>query len=327
MATPQILIPPMPDRLDGVRRRVGVEVEFTGLDAHQAAGLVVELYGGSVERLDEHRNAVRGSRLGDFRIELDMMAAHPDKSGAEQPRGKLDRLEERFRGLVGDVGSLIMPYEIICPPVEIERLEEVDLLVRTLRERGAVGTEGGLLYAFGLHLNPEIPSRDGGPLLDILKAYLLLSPWLRQDIDVDLARRVSPFIQKFADEYVSLVVDPNYRPDLRRWAEDYVRANPSRNRELDLFPLFAELVPDVLKLAPGDPHIRKRPTFHWRLPNSLVGVKDWSIVPDWNRWVQVERLASDRWALDELGALWRDCQRCRALEDWPQLVARWLPPT
>ncbi|HYE52777.1 MAG TPA: amidoligase family protein [Azospirillaceae bacterium] len=320
---PEILFPPRPDRADGTRRRVGVEIEFTGLDARETSALVQGLFGGTVERLDEHRHKVRGTRLGDFTVELDMMAAHPEKAGS----GKLERLEERLRAVVGDVGSIIMPYEIAGPPLPIDDLPEIDRLVAALRQRGVKGTEGGVLYAFGLHFNPEIPDEDADTLVDILKAYLLLSPWLRQDIGVDLTRRLAPFIQRFPDEYVAHVLRPDYRPGLEELAADYVRHNPSRNRELDLYPLLAHLIPEAVRVAPEDPHVRARPTFHWRLPDSRVGVAGWSIVPDWNRWVQVERLASDRWAVDELSGLWLDCARAGALEDWPALVARWLPPS
>ena len=42
---PEILFPPRPDRADGTRRRVGVEIEFTGLDARETSALVQGLFG------------------------------------------------------------------------------------------------------------------------------------------------------------------------------------------------------------------------------------------------------------------------------------------
>jgi hypothetical protein len=76
----------------------------------------------------------------------------------------------------------------------------------------------------------------------------------------------------------------------------------------------------------GDPLVKPRPTWHWRLPDSRVGAPGWSILPAWERWVEVERLASDPWALTELSALWRERWRADALEDWPRIVQRWLAP-
>ena len=47
--------------------------------------------------------------------------------------------------------------------------------------------------------------------------------------------------------------------------------------------------------------INQRPTFHYRLPDAGVSDPGWSIAPDWNRWVAVERVADDRDRLDSLG--------------------------
>lgn len=321
----QPLIPPEPHRTDGAPRRVGVEIEFAGLSIANTARLIRYIYGGREETLDEHRRAVRDTRMGDFRVELDMLLAHPGRP--ETPdAGTLERMEVKVRAAIGDAGSLLLPYEIACPPIEIERIGDLDALVEGLRRNGGQGTEGRLFYAFGLHFNPELPRIAADPVVDTMKAYLLLAPLLRLDMGIDIARRVAPFVNRFGEDYVDLVVDPAYRPDLDGFARDYIRHNPSRNRELDLYPLFAFAIPGVLAEGPGDPHVKPRPTWHWRLPDSRVGVPGWSVVPDWNRWVQVERLAIDRWALAELGALWADCRRSRATADWPQMVRRWLAP-
>lgn len=319
------LLPPEPDRPDGRRRRVGVEIEFAGLPPGDAARLVRYIFGGTVCELDEHRFRVEGTLYGAFTVELDMTVAHREPRPCEGP-GLVGRLEERIRAAVGDVGSLVMPYEISCPPVPLDEVDALDALVEGLRRHGAVGTEGRLVYAFGLHFNPELARPEADPIIDVTKAYLLLSPWLREDMGIDVARRLAPFVHGFPEEYVALAVDPAYRPDIGAFGLDYVRHNPTRNRELDLFPLLACVAPESLEVAGRDPRVRPRPTWHWRLPDSRVGLPGWSIVPDWNRWVQVERLATDRWALDELGCLWLDCRRARALADWPRLVGRWLAP-
>ncbi|OBX33760.1 putative amidoligase enzyme [Halomonas elongata] len=40
------------------------------------------------------------------------------------------------------------------------------------------------------------------------------------------------------------MLDPDYQPDLRTLIDDYLEYNPTRNRELDLLPLFAYLDPE-----------------------------------------------------------------------------------
>ncbi|WP_029009506.1 amidoligase family protein [Azospirillum halopraeferens] len=321
-------MPPRRTAPDGSPRRVGVELEFANLDAPAAARTVRSLYGGTVASENPHRCRVFGTRLGDFAVELDMQAAHkkPDAPPAmpDTLDAALDAVLDRLRPLWGSIGSLVMPFEIAAPPIPMERLGELDALVHALRAAGAAGTEASPLFAFGLHFNPEVADTGADYVLDHLKAFLLLGPWLRAGIRVDPTRRLSGFVAAFPADYAATVVDPAYRPDLPGLVADYLDANPTRNRELDLFPLFAHLAPEVLFARVSDPHVRARPTFHYRLPNARIGDPRWSLVTEWNRWVVVEELAADRERLDGLG---RDYRRHAAegrLAGWAAETGRRL---
>jgi Putative amidoligase enzyme len=320
-----ILLPPRARTVDGRQRRVGVEVEFAELDPQQAAALVVRRFGGAPAQIDPHRCDVRGSTLGDWTIQLDLSFVHKQEP-AEEPRDVLDEILGEIRVALGHVGKLLMPNEVAAPPVPFDGLTMLDELVADLRSAGAVGTEGGLLYAFGLHFNPEVASFEPAHLLSVLRAYLLASPWLRAEGDIDTTRRLSSYIDPFPDDYAALVLDPRYAPDLDQFVDDYLDANPSRNRELDLFPLFAHIAPIAFGARIEDRQVRPRPTWHWRLPNSRVGVPGWSILPDWNRWVAVERLAEDAPRLAALARLHRD-RRAEGMPDLYLAESRaWIEP-
>ena len=58
-------------------------------------------------------------------------------------------------------------------------LVPIDELRRLLSQNEAAGTRARPWYAFGMHINPEMPSDDPGHLRDHLRAFLLLYPWLR----------------------------------------------------------------------------------------------------------------------------------------------------
>ncbi len=321
-------MPPHRTASDGAPRLVGVEVEFADLDAPSAAAAVRDLYGGTVETEDPHRCLVRGTRLGDFTVELDMRSAHPGTKPGPAPEedggGAFDAVVETLRPLWGNIGSLVMPFEIAAPPIPFDRLGELEALFATLRERGAAGTEASPLFAFGLHFNPQVARTDAGYLLDHLKAFLILAPWLRREIRIDPTRRLAGFIAAFPTDYALKVADPDYRPDLEGLIADYLDANPTRNRELDLFPLFAHLAPDTLFARVRDPHVRPRPTFHYRLPNARLGDPDWRLAQDWNRWVALEELAADRGRLDGMGADFRAFAARKALDDWAAEAGRRL---
>ena len=335
MDTP-FLMPPLRSAPDGSPRQVGVEVEFADLDAPSAATVVRDLYGGAMAMENPHRCRVTGTRLGDFTVELDMRSAHPEKKPEKPDDGKdgggkagpldavVDTVVETLRPWWGNIGSLVMPFEIAAPPVPFDRLYEMETLFTTLRTRGAAGTEASPLFAFGLHFNPQVARTDADYVLDHLKAFLILSPWLRSEIRVDPTRRLTGFIAAFPVEYAVKVVDPAYRPDMGGLIADYLEFNPTRNRELDLFPLFAHLEPDTLFAKVQDPHVRPRPTFHYRLPNARLGDPDWTLAQDWNRWVTVEELAADRERLDRLGTDYRDFVARKALDDWAAEAGRRL---
>lgn len=297
--------PPMTRTHSGQERRVGVELEFAGVRAIEAADIVQAVYGGTIQRVSAHRCMVKGTDIGDFRVELDTRFAHPetyeedftskgyDKSFDKELQDLGREFDALIRETVGDAVSGVVPTEIVCPPVPWHDLSKLDGLVERLRRAGAQGTDENPLYGFGLHLNPEAASLKTSYVLAHLRAYFLCNEWLRQAIDVDWTRRLLPHSAPFPKKYMLYVLNPGYNPAMTTLIRDYIVANPTRNRELDMLPLFAEIDQETVHSLIEDPRIKARPTFHYRLPNAQFSDPLWGIVREWNRWVEIERLASD----------------------------------
>lgn len=303
METPQL--PPRPTTATGHPRRVGVEIEFAGIDVPTAAVLLRPEVGGEIVELDPHHYEIRGGELGTFGIELDVRFAH--RSGPRREDGDhdiVDRLETHGRALFGDLVRPLVPVEIITPPLPIPALADVDRMIATLRAAGALGTRESPAYGFGLHLNVEVPSGEVADILAYLRAYLLLSPWLRQEIDLDFTRRMLPFTDPFPEDYARYVLAPDYKPTLAQLIDDYIAFNPTRNRELDLLPLFTYLDEERVRDAIDDELVKARPTFHYRLPDCRITDESWSVVGEWNRWLAVENLAARPESLAELATAW-----------------------
>lgn len=332
-------LPPLLTTEDGRPRRIGVEIEFAGLDCATAAAAVRDLYGGRPVAHGPYRIAIEDTALGDFLVELDARLAHPPEREDREDTGRGNELalalaaeiddlktqiERKMADVAGAVGGLILPVEVVCPPLVVERLIELERLRAELRRLGAQGTGESLLYAFGLQLNVEVARRDVGYLRDHLRAYMLLADWLKAEIALDLSRRIAPFIRPFPPAYVQMVLDPSYAPDLRRFVDDYIEANPSRNRELDLMPLFSELVPDHVRARFEDKLTKPRPTFHYRLPNSRIEDSGWRIATEWNRWLEVERLALQPERLAALARAYRTQLHAQSLSGWVEKVGAWL---
>jgi len=314
--------PPYPQTEAGRPRRIGVEIEFIGVSCEKAAELVRHLYGGVLRPLDAYRFLVTGTRLGDFTVELDCQYAHTEDSSDADP-AVTNTIKSSLANAIGAVSSLWVPVEIISPPVPLSALPELDRLIPALRHAGAEDTKEGLVYAFATQLNPEVPSFSIESIVAHLRAFLLLENKLRAEIDIDLLRRTLAFTNPFPKAYARKVVSPLYQPELTQFVDDYIAANPTRNRELDLLPLLAELAPEQVRASIDDIRVKPRPTFHYRMPDTRLSDPGWGFVMEWDRWVAVELLAADADALARLGEIFvdpdsrqRDQILLREIEAW-----------
>ena len=313
-SVPAPLAPPWTTGPDGDVRRVGVEVEFAGLDTADTAYIVRSRLGGTVRSSDPHRWTVEGTELGSFTVELDSRYAHPgERSGPA---------DLAMREAFGRVAAIVVPAEIIAPPVAYDLLPKLDELVQALAQAGAQGTEEWAPYAFGLHLNIETPSRDIAPVLKIFRAFLLLSPWLRRRMRIDPTRALLPFVDPFPLDFVDWVVNAGDEVGTDVFISEYCRANPTKHRDLDLLPLLEAMEGAGAPAALGPPPKAKRPTFHYRLPDARLSDPDWSITGEWNRWVMVEQLAADDHRLELLSRAWRRWRSAwiSAEPDWDAMV-------
>jgi hypothetical protein len=281
----------------GEVRRVGVELEFSGMALPEAAEAAREAFGGELRQVHEHRYLLDAPGLGEFEVTFDSSLLS-DRRYEEVLAGLGIALPGGVKGMVESVlrtvGDAILPLEVSTPPIPADRLGEVAKLEAALRRRRAEGTRAGLLYAFALHFNVEAAdANDSACLLGTLRAFLLLYHWLFRRAEIDTTRRLMPFIDSFPEEYARRVVDPAYEPTMPQLIADYVRYNPTRNRPLDMLPLFALNDPELTKRPPiQGQKVKPRPAFHYRLPNSLIDEPDWSIAQEWGQWVLIERLAS-----------------------------------
>jgi hypothetical protein len=323
--------PPRPLRNSrGELRRVGVELEFGGMTPREAAEAVRAAFGGDIRQDHEHRFAVV-TDLGEFEVTYDsyLLSKKPEEAADHSAVEK--GAKGAFEWVVRQLGGTVLPLEIGTPPIPADRLDELNRLEQELRARHAEGTRSGVLTAFALHFNPEVPDpTDPGCAAAALRAFLLLYHWLFRAEHIDLTRRLMPFVNPFPEEYTRLVIDPTYAPDATTFTNDYVAHNPTRNRPLDLLPLLAFNDPDLMSRAEvAGQKVRPRPTFHYRLPNSSIDEPGWSIADEWGRWVLVERLADDpelaaQFAAEYLG--WEDSILGYIGDRWVRHVEEnWLP--
>ena len=140
MAHPAMEFPPWRTSEEGNQRRVGVELEFAGIDLMAAAEAVRETFGGETAWQDAHSITITGTRFGTFGVELDSDHAHP--SFRQPTEGDFfERATQWTRAAIGDVIEHWMPREIVSPPIPLDGLPDLNPLCERLRALGAVGTD------------------------------------------------------------------------------------------------------------------------------------------------------------------------------------------
>lgn len=279
----------------GEPRRVGVEMEMAEISLEDMARDVVKCFGGHHEPVNPFVHRVTGTRYGDFRMELDsnLLKEREYLKFLRRLGVQVDE-DAGLDQVLSDLAGVVVPHELVAPPIPWTAMDEMDAMRDALRLSGARGTHASLFYAFGLQLNIEAVRLEADYLRDIMRAFLLLYEWLMERGAVDLSRRFTPYVNPFPGRYARRLLDPEYTPDMAALIDHYLRDNPTRNRPLDMLPLFAHVDEQRVMAAPVEHHlIKPRPTFHYRLPNCQINEPGWNLTLPWNDWVAVERLAGD----------------------------------
>lgn len=328
-------MPPVTETNQGNARRLGVEIEFAGLEIDRILELLVEQIGGNIEKVSDYEYklcdaSLDGSKVGEFGVELDY--AYIKKLGKEReeepPKDKPNNKTDLGEGLLALLAKQIVPYEIVCPPLEMSQLWHLEDVIRSLRNDGAKGTNHATTYAFGLQLNPEMPDLEAKTILAYLRAFHCLFDWLKARCDLDMSRKMTPYIDPCPKDYLKLIMQEGYAPDIDSLIDDYIDHNPTRNRALDMMPLFAHLDEDRVRSQVDDDRIKPRPTLHYRLPNCQIDELDWGLILPWRDWLQVEYLAYDPDRLKTASSEYRKHldKLVSTSGAWSETSTQWLVP-
>lgn len=324
--------PPRTHSAEDKPRRMGIEIEFSGLGMERIADIIRKVLGGRIDQQSKYEYFLRDAEMGDFRgdfgIELD--SEYMKKLGREHdPEAEVDDLENLAESVISLIAEQVVPFEVVSPPIPLPEVWRIDSVIQELREAGARGTRQAPLYAFGLHMNPELPDLHHNTVLAYLRAFLALFEWLVKRSEVDLSRRITPYIDPFPKAYMRLLLDADYAPDMDQLIDDYLTHNPTRNRALDMLPLFRHIDEQRVINVVDDDRIKARPTFHYRLPNCQIDEPDWGLIRAWRDWLQVEALAADATRLDAVMQAWHKHSSGITgglFEDWSKDCASFLLP-
>lgn len=311
----------------GNSRKVGFELEFAGISIMQTAQIVSSLFGGTIKQNNRYDVEIKDTELGNFRVELDArmlqkMARQDvfDTSVLNLEEGSIRKSVEE---IIDKLAMSVVPIEIVMPPISLSEMYRLEELRRALQENKAEGTKTSLVHAFGMHINIEAPELDVKTLLRYLQAFIMVYPWLLRKLEIDFSRRISPFVDPFPEKYVRKVLASGYRPDTDQFIKDYLAFNPTRNRPLDMMPIFGILNNELVQQVIEGEKNRPRPTFHYRLPNSRIDDPGWRFEDELQYWMVVEQLAEDEEMLQKLRRLYLVRERDTLLsfhKEWAQTI-------
>lgn len=319
----------MPDQLknhQGEERKVGVEIELSGLSYDELIDHASRLLD-STPRLTSRYVTRLETQAGTFTIELD-----------SDPIKDLDLDDDRLPQSIRDLGNhamdvidfaaeKIVPLEIVGPPLAFSKVDLIEHLVDELRDLGAEGSREAIYFAFGLQLNPELPDLEPDTLVRYLQAFAALYDWLKSRHQLDISRKFTTYIEPWSSRYTDKLMADEYTPDIKTLMRDYLHDNPTRNKALDLLPLFAHLDPELLAEYVIDPRIKSRPTLHYRLPDCDIANPQWHFSTVWNDWVVLEQLANNPDDLKALRALFRGAKKFsfhNLTHSWRETTDQWL---
>lgn len=307
-------------------KKIGFEIEFAEIPLKKTSKLIQELFGGHVHEENEAVYKVKKTELGEFKVELD---AEPVQKiaydSSKAPQNLAEQVSKQATKKICDAASYIVPFEIVTPPISEKDINQLEELRKKLFQEGAEGTSDKTHYAFGLHINPEEIELKVDKILQILQSFLVLEPWLQAAHQVDTTRKVTSYIDPFPVKYMEKILDASYSPSLHEFIKDYHQDNPTRNRPLDMLPILTYMDEKyVRKLYGNQEKINKRPTYHYRIPNSNIGNPSWTISHELDIWKKVEWLANNKEKLHQIISQWKKEKPSnkKAKSEWARYVAK-----
>ena len=212
--------------------------------------------------------------------------------GQGEPRAELARVADENHPIELVSGDVVLFSSRQIPGNELS----IGIVQNKLAARGItmVTDRQSMIHVSGHPGRPELQA---------------LYEWLKARHQIDFSRKLTSYIEPWSSTYIDLLISEDYAPDMEQLMRDYLHYNPTRNKALDLLPLFAHLDKELLAGYVKDPRIKSRPTLHYRLPDCDIDNPHWHFSTVWNDWVVLEQLAAHPEDLADLRSRFREAQK------------------
>lgn len=323
--------PKITKNYENKQRSVGFELEFSNIDLEDILAILKSEFKFEEKRVNNYFYELK-SPYGKFVLEVDFelltqQKLHENAKKISKTLGISIKEKDvnSIEQFIAQLSKDVVPYEISTPPLPLDKINLIDQIVEKLAKNDAKGTSYKFYYAFGLHINVEVISLEIKSLLAYLRAYVILQDFINKDAKIDLARKITPFIDNFKEDYIKHILNENYNPTQKEFIDDYLKFNPTRNRSLDMLPILAFIDEKQVREVLPEEKIKARPAFHYRLSNSSIEDKSWKVAHEWNRWINIENLANDEQNLKLLSKEYlKYLDKFVNIKSWEQKISKWL---
>jgi hypothetical protein len=131
-----IRLPKLQHEPRGKPRRVGVELEMIGLELNDIAEIVAEHLGLAITTDGRYRRVLTGDDAGDWIVELDFDLLQAPRPGGTRRGGPARRVARIRRDLLKTLAELIVPLELVSPPLPMRSARRSGGAHRAAARRG-----------------------------------------------------------------------------------------------------------------------------------------------------------------------------------------------
>lgn len=194
-------------------KRVGLEVEFSGLEMDEVLEILQEELGGKLERVEEQDTfyyKLKKSRLTRTE-EAEKVWIHFE--------GNETNPDEKIKDV-----SKIKTIEVTTSPIHWEGVKIFDSAISRLKKAGAIGTTED--NAVSIQVNIEVATKDKPQfsvetLLSLLRNYYSEENFAMIEKEIPLPQVRKPYVGAYSEEMMKRILDPDYRPSLREFYNDF----------------------------------------------------------------------------------------------------------
>jgi len=297
------------------RTRLGIEIEFKGLGAYDAAEKIRSILGGEIRRKEERiKTSIRSYDssghpvyneviLHEFEVvdsSIGNVLLKPETNQIDDVSGS-ENLEHSNHSATSNKNVVV---ELVTPPIRYPDVQKLDRALEEINKSGARGTDAETAVSTQVNLEMFEGKRDKvhvPDILNILRAYLRPEHSEQIEAHLDVPDIRKPYISEYSPGFMKKLLDPKYLPTERELYDDFVYrqtmeflgepmawSDPIEKLKSELLKKPNPVVPEVVKqnrlrlssllmwMFPDDPMSKVYKETGWAVARPLIEFREWN---------------------------------------------------